>query len=99
MKAKIRRLLLCLLALALLCLSAAPFALLASHRGHFRMSCSCPVCTAIRSDLAVLHLVAAAVVLFIAFRVPFARLREDAARAETGHRAPLPVALKVRLND
>ena len=99
MKAKIRRLLLCLLALALLCLSTAPVALLATHHGHFRMSCGCSLCTTIRDDLAVLHLVAAAAILFIVFRVPFARLREVAAHAEAGHRAPLPVALKVRLNN
>lgn len=99
MRKKASRLLLFALAFALVCLSAAPFALLATNGGHFHMSCSCSVCTAIREDLAVLHAVSEALIFLIAFRIPAARVRRLAKRAATGHRVLLPVALKVRLND
>ncbi len=99
MPMRFRRFLLCALALALLSLSAAPAAMLAVNRGHFHLNCSCPVCAAIRDDLAVLHAVATALVVFLIFRVRAARFREAVARAAAGHRALLPVALKVRLND
>ncbi len=94
-----RRLLIGALALLLVCLSVAPVALLAAHHGHFHMNCTCDVCTVIRDDIALLNLVATALVVLILFRVIAARLREAPIHIVVGSRAPLPVALKVRMNN
>jgi hypothetical protein len=99
MTAKIKKFALCALILALFSLSVGPVALLTSHQGHFRMSCSCSVCTAIRDDLAILRVVAAVLFLLLSLRIPVIIAQEAIPHVVIGHHPLLPVALKVRLNN
>lgn len=99
MNHRMRRFVLCMLALAFVSLSVAPVALCAANHGHFHMSCTCSVCTAIRDDLVVLNAVATVAFLLIIVRLPLLRLREGIVQASAGSPLPRPVALKVRMND